>query len=150
MEIILRCEIDVLEKTLNELIESLEISWVYPRVSDVFYPLRDSFLGKWKVEVLRLRKKKKFEEIVRTIRVDNWQPATIYHLLTLINSQNGKHLSGSFMAPASLCVDDFEYPGCVVLSMGDEDRKIGLGNWRGSRIGGYIVVRVKKEQDILN
>ena len=145
MEIILECVIDVSSKTLKDLAKSLEMSWANPRVTDTFYPFRDSFLGKWKVEVQRLRRKKKFEEIVRATREDDWQPATIYHLLTLLTSQNGKHLSGLFMAPASLCIDDFEYPGCVVLSIAGEDRKIGLGNWRGSKIGGYNVVRVKKE-----
>ena len=94
--------------------------------------------------------KEKFEEIVRATRKDDWQPATIYHLLALLTSQNGRHLSGSFMAPGSLCIDDFEYPACVVLSINGEDRRIGLGNWRGSKIGGYNVVRVKREQDILN
>jgi|GEM_PF-1344814 len=150
METVLQCIIDVSGKTLNELTEALEISWVHSRVTDTYYPFRDSFSGKWKVEVLRLRKKKKFEEIVRATKKDNWQPATIYHLLTLLTSQNGKHLSGSFMAPGSLCIDDFECPGCVVLSINGEDRRIGLGNWRGRKIGGYYVVTVKRDQDILN
>jgi hypothetical protein len=150
METVFKSIIDVSEKTLKELAESLEMSWVNPRVTDTFYPFRDSFLGKWKVEVQKLRKKEKFEEIVRATKKDDWQPATIYHLLTLLTSQNGKHLSGSFMAPGSLCIDDFEYPACVVLSINGEDKRIGLGNWRGSKIGGYNVVRVKREQDILN
>ena len=150
METILQCVIDVSGKTLKEMVEALEMSWVQPRVTDIFYPFRDSFLGKWKVEVQKLRKKEKFEEIVRATRKDDWQPATIYHLLAFLTSQNGRHLSGSFMAPGSLCIDDFEYPACVVLSINGEDRRIGLGNWRGSKIGGYNVVRVKREQDILN
>ena len=150
METVLRCIIDVSKKTLKEMTEVSGISWVNSRVTDICYPFQDSFSGKWKVEVQRLQKKEKFEEIVREIRKDNWQPATIYHLLTLLNSQEGKHLSGLFMTPASLCVDDFEYPGCVVLSIDGEDRRIGLGNWRGSKIGGYNVVRIKREQDILN
>jgi hypothetical protein len=150
METVFNSIIDVSKKTLKELAESLEMSWVNPRVTDTFYPFRDSFLGMWKVEVQKLRRKEKFEEIVRATREDDWQPATIYHLLTLLTSQDGKHLSGSFMAPGSLCIDDFEYPGCVVLSIKGEDKRIGLGNWRGSKIGGYNVVRVKREQNILN
>jgi hypothetical protein len=150
METILHCVIDVSGKTLEEMTRALEISWVHPGVTEVFYPFRDSLLGKWKVEVQRFRKKEKFEEIVRTIKKDDWQPATIYHLLALLTSEEGKHLSGSFMAPGSLCIDDFEYPACVVLSINGEDKKIGLGNWRGSSVGGYDVVRVKRDQDILN
>jgi hypothetical protein len=146
METVLSSVIDVSEKTLKEMAEDLKMSWVNPRVTDIFYPFRDSFLGKWKIEVQKFRKKEKFEEIVRSTREDDWQPATIYHVLTLLTSQNGKHLSGSFMAPASLCIDDFECPGCVVLSIKGEDRKIGLGNWRGSKIGGYNVVRIKREE----
>ena len=145
METVLQCVIDVSGKTLKEMAEDLKMSWVNPRVTDIFYPFQDSFSGKWKVEVLKLRKKEKFEEIVRATKKDGWQPATIYHLLTLLTSPEGKHLAGSFMAPGSLCIDDFEYPGCVVLSIEGEDRRIGLGNWRGSRIGGYNVVRMKKE-----
>lgn len=147
METFFQSDIDVSEKSLKDMTESLEMSWVNPRVSDTFYPFLDSFSGKWKVEVLKLRRTEKFENIVRSITKDDWKPANIYHLLTLLASQEGKDLSGLFMAPGSLCIDDFEYPGCVVLSINGEDRKIGLGNWRGSRIGGYNVVRVKKVQN---
>jgi len=150
METVFQCVIEVTGKTLKEMTESLRMSWVNPRVTDVFYPFRDVFSGKWKVEVQKLQKKEKFEEVVRATREDGWQPATIYHLLTLLDSQEGKHLSGAFMAPGSLCIDDFEYPGCVVLSINGEDRKIGLGNWRGSKISGYSVVRVRREQDTLS
>ena len=150
IETILQCVIEVSGKTLKEMAETSGMSWVNPRVTDTFYPFRDSFLGRWKVEVQRLRKKEKFEEIVRATRKDDWQPATIYHLLTLLTSPEGKHLSGSFMTPGSLCIDDFEYPACVVLSINGEDKRIGLGNWRGSKIGDYNVGRVKKEQNILN
>lgn len=145
VETILQCVIDVSEKPLKEMTEILKISWVNSRVTDVFYPFKDSFSGKWKVEVQKLLEKEKFEDIVHAIRKDDWQPATIYHLLALLASQKGEHLSGLFMAPASMYIDDFEYPGCVVLSIRDGDRRIGLGNWRGSKIGNYNIVRVKRE-----
>lgn len=144
METVFSGFIDVSGKTLKEMTKALEMSWVHPRVTDIFYPFREAFSGKWMVEVQKPRRKEKFEEIVRVTKEDDWQPATIYHLLTLLDSREGKRLSGTFMAPGSLCIDDFECPGCVVLSMDGEDRKIGLGNWRGSKIGGYGVVRVKK------
>jgi hypothetical protein len=107
----------------------------------------DSFAGKWSVEVLRLRKKMKLEDIVRQTKKDGWQPASVHHLLALLNSKKGHSLSGSLMAPGSLCIDDFEYPGCVVLSINGSDKKLGLGNWRGSKIGGHDVVRVKLVRD---
>jgi hypothetical protein len=146
-ETVFCCSVDVSERSLRDMAELLKMTWVHPRVSEVFYPFKDSFSGKWAVEVLQPRKKEKFEDLVRLARKDGWQPATIYHLMTLLASQEGEDLSGSFMALASLCVDDFECPGCVVLSIQDEDRKIGLGNWRGSKIGGYNIVRVKKIND---
>lgn len=144
MELVLKCDIDVLKQTIKETAERLHLSWVNPRVDDKDYPFLDSFSGKWAVEVLRLRKKMKFKDIVRSIKKDGWQPASVHHLLALMSSQEGQNLSGSFMAPGSLCIDDFEYPGCVVLSIDGEDKKLGLGNWRGSKIGNYDVVRVRR------
>jgi hypothetical protein len=143
MELVLKCGIDVSKKTIKEMAEHLHLSWVNPRVDDRDYPFLDSFLGKWSVEVLRLQKKLKFPDIVRSIKKDGWQPASVHHLLALMSSQEGQDLTGSFMAPGSMCIDDFEYPGCVVLSINGEDKKLGLGNWRGSKIGNYDVVRVR-------
>lgn len=144
MELVLRCEINVSKQPIKKETTKLNLSWVNPRVDDLDYPFLDSFSGEWAVEVLRLRKKMKFQDIVHSIKKDGWQPATVYHLLALFGSQNGRNLSGSFMAPGSLCIDDFEYPGCVVLSIDGNDKKLGLGNWRGSKIGDYNIVRVKK------
>lgn len=149
MEIVLKCVIDVSKQTIKELVEALNVSWVNPRVTEEDYPFQDSFSGKWDVELLRPRRKMKFEDIVRATREDGWQTGTVYHLLTLFVSQDGKSLSGSFMAPGSLCTDDFEYSGCVVLSVAGDNKKIGLGNWRGSKIGGYDIVRIKRKQDAL-
>lgn len=147
MELVLKCDIVVSKQSVKEMTEALHLSWVNPRVDDEDYPFLESFSGKWSVEVLRLRKKMKFQDIVRSVKKDGWQPATVHHLLALLNSKDGQGLSGSFMAPGSLCIDDFEYPGCVVLSIDGDDKKLGLGNWRGSKIGGYDVVRVKRLQD---
>ncbi len=144
MELVLKCNINVSKKPIKKAIAKLNLSWVNPRVDDLDYPFLDSFSGEWDVEVLRLRKKMKFQDIVHSIKKDYWQPATVYHLLALFGSQNCQNLSGSFMAPGSLCIDDFEYPGCVVLSIDGDEKKLGLGNWRGSKIGDYDVVRVKK------
>lgn len=143
MELVLKCEINVSKHPIKEMAKKLGLSWVNPRVDDEDYPFLESFSGKWNVEVLQLQKKMKFPDIVRSIKKDGWQPASVHHLLTLMNSQEGQSLSGSFMASGSLCIDDFEYPGCVVLSMDSNDKKLGLGNWRGSKIAGYKIVRVK-------
>lgn len=147
MELVLKCDINVSKQPIKVLTERLCLSWVNPRVDDEDYPFLDSFSGKWGVEVLRFRKKMKFQDIVRSIKKDGWQPASVHHLLALMSSQECQGLSGSFMAPGSLCIDDFEYPGCVVLSIDGDDKKLGLGNWRGSKIGGYDVVRVKLARD---
>lgn len=144
METILRCNIEVGKKTIREMVGELDVSWVNPRVTDKDYPFHDSFLGKWIVEVLHPGKKMKFKEVVQMIKNDGWQHATIFHLLSLLTSTAGKELTGSFMAAGSLCIDDFEYPGCVVVSINDEEKKLGLGNWRGSKIDGYNIVRVKR------
>lgn len=144
MELVLKCAISVSKQPIKKVATKLNLSWVNPRVDDQDYPFLNSFSGEWNVEVLRLRKKMKFQDIVHSIKKDGWQPATVYHLLALLGSQNGRNLSGSFMAPGSLCIDDFEYPGCVVLSLNGDDKKLGLGNWRGSKIGDYDIVRVKK------
>lgn len=144
MELVLKCDINVSKQPIKKTATELHLSWVNPRVDDQEYPFLDSFSGNWDVEVLRIRKKMKFQDIVYSIKKDGWQPASVYHLLALLGSQNGRDLSGSFMAPGSLCIDDFEYPGCVVLRIDGDVKKLGLGNWRGSKIGGYDIVRVKK------
>jgi len=87
----------------------------------------------------------KFEDIVHTVKNDGWQPASVHHLLAFLNSPDGQTLSESIMAPGSLCMDDFEYLGCVVLNIEGTDRKLGLGNWRGSKISGYTVLGAKRE-----
>jgi hypothetical protein len=147
MELVLKCDLSVSKQSIKERAASLGISWINPRVDDEDYPFLDSFAGKWSVEVLRLQKKMKIEDIVRRTKKDGWQPASVHHLLALLSSEDGKNLSGSLMAPGSLCIDDFEYPGCVVLSINGSDKKLGLGNWRGSKIGGHDVVRVKRKQN---
>jgi len=57
--------------------------------------------------------------------------------------------SSNILAAGSLCVDDFEYMGCVVSSVGSDGTKLGLGNWRGSKIGGYDFLRVKRLPGVL-
>lgn len=146
MKLILECDLNVPKHTIKEMAQKLGISWINPRVNDKDYPSLDSFSGGWHVEVLHLQKKMKFEDIINTVKKDGWLPASVHHLLALLDSQEGQILSGSFMALGSLSIDDFEYLGCVVLSIDDEDKKLGLGNWRGSKIGGYNVVRVKPQQ----
>ncbi len=145
MELVFQCDLNVSKQSIKERANSSDISWINPRVDDGDYPFLDSFAGKWSVEVLSLRKKMKFEDIVHLTKQDGWQPASVHHLLALLNSKDGHILSGSFMAPGSLCIDDFEYPGCVVLNIDGEDKKLGLGNWRGSKIGGYNVMKVKRQ-----
>jgi hypothetical protein len=147
MELVLKCDLSVSKQSIKERANSLGVSWINPRVDDVDYPFLDSFAGKWNVEVLRLQKKMKLEDIVHRTKKDGWQPASVHHLLALLNSKDGHDLSGSLMAPGSLCIDDFEYPGCVVLSINGSEKKLGLGNWRGSKIGGHDVVRVKRQQN---
>ncbi len=147
MELVLKCDLNVSKQSIKKSTERLNMSWVNPRVDDEDYPFLDSFSGKCSVEVLRLQRKMKFKDIVYTLKKDDWRPASVHHLLALLDSKDGQGLSGNFMAPGSLCIDDFEYPGCVVLSIDGDDKRLGLGNWRGSKIGGYHAVRVKHHQD---
>lgn len=118
----------------------LNISWVNPRVTDSDYPFHDSFLGEWLVEVIRLDKKNKFDQIVNLCKQDDFKPATIFHLLSFVDTVKDLNKYKSLVAAGSLCLDDFECPGCVVLSNTNGDLKLGLGNWRGNSLIGYDVL----------
>ena len=144
MKLVFKCNIDVSKQSINEMAVRVGLSWVNPRIDDDDYPLSDAILGEWNVEVLCLQRRMMFEEILREIRKDGWRPASVHHLLTLFAS--GERIpSGSFLAPGSFCVDDFECLACVILSVDGNDKKLGLGNWRGSKIDGkYCVVRVRR------
>ena len=94
---------------------------------------------------MRIDNKTKFEEIVKLCKQDGYEPATVYHLLNFFKEIENSNRYKKIMAPGSLCVDDFKHPACVVLSNdGVDDIKLGLGNWRGSKISGYDILRVKK------
>lgn len=144
MRLVFRGSIDMFKQSIGDSVDKLSITWINPMIDDVEYPYLDSFTGKWEVEVFIIEKKMKFEEIVHELKKDSWQPASVYHLLTLLSSVDGQTLDKSMMAPGSLCIDDFEYPGCIVLNIEGNDKKLGLGNWRGSKISEYDVVRVRK------
>lgn len=102
-------------------------------------------MGKWKVQVLRVSKKMKFEDIVKLCKEDDYQSSNIYHMLNFVKEIKDLSDLKSLMAPGSICIDDFEYPGCVVLSKEkDGGLSLGLGNWRGNKIGEYDILRVKK------
>lgn len=132
------------KQSVSEMVKELPISWVNPRITDQTYPTKDSFVGEWEIEVLRPKNKLKFDEIARLCKEDGYSPATIFHLLSFVSSAKNTIQYKSLLAPASLCLDDFEYIGCVALGVEKEDLKLGLGNWRGSKIGGYDILRVKK------
>ena len=139
-------DILIKKESIEDLKESIKISWANPRITDFDYPLNDSLLGKWEVQVLRTDKKMKFEDIFILCKQDGYEPATVYHLLNFIREVKNLSKYKSLMAPGSLCIDDFEYTGCVVFSnSGATDLKLGLGNWRGSKIGEYDILRVKKQ-----
>lgn len=132
------------KRSVSEMVKELLIFWVNPRITDQSYPIKDSFVGEWEIEVLRPKNTLKFDEIVRLCTEDGYSPATIFHLLSFVSTAKNTIQYKSLLAPASLCVDDFEYIGCVALGVEKEDLKLGLGNWRGSKIGGYDILRVKK------
>jgi hypothetical protein len=144
MDQILACEIVVVKKTVEEMIKESCLTWSHPLVTDENYPFHDLFFGKWKIEVLRPRKKMCFRELVYQVISRGLQKANVFHLLSLINSPIFKGLSGSLLALGSPCQDDFECIGCVVLNLKGGQMSLGIGNWRGVRIGGYDVVGVKK------
>jgi len=145
IELISTKDFSINQKSFNEFYKDLNISWMNPRITDFDYPFKEEFMGKWEIQVLRNSKKMNFEDIVKLCKEDGYQPANIYHMLNFTNSIKDLNNYRSFMAPGALCVDDFEYPGCVVLSNEKNNGiSLGLGNWRGNKIGGYDILRVKK------
>jgi hypothetical protein len=143
LEKIAEIDIFVSKINFNETYKGLNISWINPRITDFDYSFDGSFLGNWNVEVLRPKNKMKFEDIVNLCKQDGYEPANIFHLLSFVNSVGNIKEYKSLMAPKSISKDDFGYIGCVVLENTNE-LKLGLGNWRGSKIGGYDILRVKK------
>lgn len=145
IEVISQQNISIHRNNLSDLFKVLNISWVNPRINDFEYPFKEEFLGSWKIQVLRTSKKMKFEDIVRLCKEEGYEPANIYHVLNFVKDVENLADYKSLMAPGSLCIDDFEYTGCVVLSNEkNKDLKLGLGNWRGNKIGEYDILRVKK------
>ena len=144
MEQISQTRIYVSKTNIANMVDKLNISWVNPRITDSDYPFQDSFLGNWIVEVVKIDKGLKFEEIVRLCKQDGFSSASIFHLLAFIDNVKDFSKYKSLIAAGSLCLDDFEYPGCVVLSKEGNTLKLGLGNWRGNSFKGYDVLRVKK------
>ncbi|MEX2405239.1 MAG: hypothetical protein WD579_01410 [Candidatus Paceibacterota bacterium] len=139
-----RLNIDIPREVLTKLAKKMQISLVTPFVNDRDYPFKDSFLGEWEVEVLRPNTKMKFKDIVELCKQDGYSPATVFHVLSLVKTIKNLDKYQSFMAPGSFCVDDFEYIGCVVLNNNAKGLSLGVGNWRGSKIGGYDILRTKK------
>jgi hypothetical protein len=139
-----KIEISLSGVTIANAIEGLNISWINPRITDHDYPFKDSYVVTWEVEAIRPKNKLKFLDIISVCSQDGYIPANIFHLLSFVHSVKDTFSHQSLLAPGSLCIDDFEYPGCVVLSIEEEDKKLGLGNWRGSKIGGYDILRAKK------
>lgn len=144
MEQISLTNISVSKTNIPSMVEKLNISWVNPRITDSEYPFQESFLGNWIVEVIKIDKSIKFEEIAKLCRQDGFKPASIFHLLSFIDTVMDLSKYKSLIAAGSLCLDDFEHPGCVVLSKEGLELKLGLGNWRGNGVRGYDVLRVKK------
>ena len=144
MKQISQTNISVTKASISKMVEKLNISWVNPRITDSDYPFQESFLGDWTVEVVRIEKRIKFEEIVKICKQDGFKPASIFHLLAFVDTVKDLSKYKSLIAAGSLCLDDFEYPGCVVLSKEGLELKLGLGNWRGNSVTGYDVLRVKK------
>lgn len=145
MECLDQKEIFIKKESIKDLLKDIKISWVNLNITDSNYPFKDDFLGKWQIQVLRINKKTKFEDIVKLCKQDNYKPATIYHLLNFIKENTNLYNYKSLMAPGSFHMDDFEHVGCVVLMKdSDKDLSLGMGNWRGFKIGGYDVLRVKK------
>src|SRR5690606_32393781 len=135
----------VSQKNIDELNQELNISWINPRITNSEYPFRERYIGNWEIQVLMSSKKMKFEDILDLYKEEDYQPANIYIMLNFINAIKDLKNYKSFMSTGSLCIDDFEYPGCVVLS--NEKNigiSLGLGNWRGNKIGGYDILRVRK------
>jgi len=142
--LIVEANISISRINIDSIVKELNVSWVNPRITDFEYPFDDSFTGEWNIQVLRLEKKMKFEDIIDLCKQDDYMPANIFHLFNFVNTFKDLGEYKPLMAPGSLCVDDFECGGCIVLNKNKNELKLGLGNWRGSKIGGYDILRVKK------
>lgn len=138
--------IEVPKTNLADAVRKTGVSWVNFRISDEAYPFKDSFSGLWDVEVVTSSKGLLFEEIVELCRRDGWLPGTVYHMLALFEyiKAEGLEDSSMLMAPGSISIDDFECPGCVVLTASGGKVELGLGNWRGNKVSGYGIVRVRR------
>jgi hypothetical protein len=144
VDVISKINISIPNESVSEALKKLNVSWVNPRITDQDYPFANSLVGEWEVEVLRPKNKLKFNDIVQICKEDGYGPATVFHLLAFVNATKDDSENRLLLAAGSLCVDDFEYIGCVVLTVQDGELKLGLGNWRGSKIGGHDILRVKK------
>lgn len=133
---------------LADAVRKAGASWVNFRISDETYPFKDSFAGLWEAEVVTSSKGLSFEEIVELCRRDGWSPGTVYHMLALFEyiRAEGSEGCSMLMAPGSISIDDFEYPGCVVLTASGGKVELGLGNWRGNKVSGYGMVRVRRRE----
>lgn len=144
IKIITQKNIFVCKQSIEEMIKILKISWVNKGVSDQYYPCRDSYEGEWSVEVLRSENKMKFDEVVDICMEDECSPATIFHVLSFLLTVSDYSIYQSMLAPASLYTDDFEHTGCVVVSIQGQQLTLGLGNWRGFKISGCDILRIKR------
>ena len=145
IEKITKTNVFVPRKNISEILKELNISWTNPRITDEDYPFNSSFQGEWEVEILRPKNKIAFNDIIKISKEDGYSTATIFHLFSFVLAIKDEiNQFRSILAAGSLCVDDFECIGCVVLSIEGNNLKLGLGNWRGSKIGGYDILRVKK------
>jgi len=142
--VIYRTQIFVSNIKMFERIDKLNFSWVNSLISEQKYPIKESYLGLWHVEVLRPKNKMSFKQIVSLCKKDGYIPASIHHALVLLSIIDRRCQFNSLLAPASMHLDDFEHFGCTVITTNNNERKLGLGNWRGTKISGYDILRVKK------
>lgn len=144
IEKVTRMNILVNNQSIEEMVETLNISWVNKGISDQYYPFKDSFEGEWEIEVLRPKNKMDFNDIVDMCKEDGYSPATIFHMFSFMLTVKDIKRYHSLLAPGSLHIDDFEHVGCVMLTILGEKLNLGFGNWRGFKIDGCDVLRVKK------
>jgi hypothetical protein len=142
--LIVEANISISRINIDSIVKELNVSWVNPRITDFEYPFDDSFASDWNIQALRIDKKMKFEDIIDLCKQDGYEPANIFHLFNFVNTFKDLGEYKSLMAPGSLCVDDFECGGCIVLNKNKNELKLGLANWRDSKIGRYDILRVKK------
>lgn len=138
-------DIEITKKSISELLKEGRYSWVNPRIDDLFFRLKEESLGKWEVEICESSKSISLRDADNLCSQEGKRPGTLWHLLVFSNTYPFEDIEKPLIATGTSTLDDFEYRSCPVLYGVGDDRKIGLGNWRGNKLKKCCFLRVRRK-----